>query len=45
VKTDEELRERLPSLCATLVDVAKPDVLVIACNTASTLSLAISART
>jgi glutamate racemase len=39
VKTDAELRERLPSLCATLVDVAKPDVLVIACNTASTLSL------
>lgn len=39
VKTDGELRERLPRLCATLVDVAKPDVLVIACNTASTLSL------
>ena len=39
VKTDEELRERLPRLCATLVEVAKPDVLVIACNTASTLSL------
>lgn len=40
VKTDEELRERLPRLCATLVEVARPDVLVIACNTASTLSLA-----
>ncbi len=40
VKTDEELRARLPSLCAALVDMAKPDVLVIACNTASTLSLA-----
>jgi glutamate racemase len=39
VKTDDELRARLPGLCATLVDVAKPDVLVIACNTASTLSL------
>ena len=39
VKSDEELRERLPRLCATLVGVAKPDVLVIACNTASTLSL------
>lgn len=39
VKTDAELRERLPRLCATLVDVARPDVLVIACNTASTLSL------
>lgn len=40
VKTDEELRARLPQLCATLVSVAKPDVLVVACNTASTLSLA-----
>lgn len=39
VKTDEELRARLPKLCAALVDIAKPDVLVIACNTASTLSL------
>lgn len=40
VKTDEELRGRLPGLCAALVGIAKPDVLVIACNTASTLSLA-----
>jgi glutamate racemase len=40
VKTDEELRGRLPALCAALVGVARPDVLVIACNTASTLSLA-----
>lgn len=40
VKTDEELRERLPGLCAALVNIARPDVLVIACNTASTLSLA-----
>jgi glutamate racemase len=40
VKTDEELRARLPQLCATLANVARPDVLVIACNTASTLSLA-----
>lgn len=40
VKTEEELRGRLPGLCAALVDAAKPDVLVIACNTASTLSLA-----
>ncbi len=39
VKSDEELRARLPALCAALVDIAKPDVLVIACNTASTLSL------
>ncbi|HEX5008450.1 MAG TPA: glutamate racemase [Hyphomonadaceae bacterium] len=40
VKTDAELRARLPMLCAALVERAKPDVLVIACNTASTLSLA-----
>lgn len=40
VKTDEELRTRLPALCAALVERARPDVLVIACNTASTLSLA-----
>jgi glutamate racemase len=40
VKTDDELRARLPMLCAALVERAKPDVLVIACNTASTLSLA-----
>jgi len=40
VKTDEELRERLPRLCDQMVEAAKPDVLVIACNTASTLSLA-----
>jgi glutamate racemase len=40
VKTDGELRARLPMLCAALVERAKPDLLVIACNTASTLSLA-----
>src|SRR6185503_12857444 len=40
VKTEEELRARLPGLCAALVNIAKPDVLVVACNTASTLSLA-----
>jgi glutamate racemase len=39
VKTDEELRNRLPGLCARLTAIARPDVLVIACNTASTLSL------
>jgi glutamate racemase len=39
VKTDDELRARLPELCAALVGIARPDVLVIACNTASTLSL------
>jgi glutamate racemase len=39
VKTDAELRARLPGLCAALVAQAAPDVLVVACNTASTLSL------
>jgi glutamate racemase len=39
IKTDQELRARLPALCAALVARARPDVLVIACNTASTLSL------
>ncbi|MBU6320729.1 MAG: glutamate racemase [Alphaproteobacteria bacterium] len=39
VKSDSELRDRLPGLCAALCDRAHPDVLVIACNTASTLSL------
>ena len=39
VKSDDELRARLPDLCAALVGIARPDVLVIACNTASTLSL------
>jgi glutamate racemase len=39
-KSDEELRARLPGLCAELVEGASPDLLVIACNTASTLSLA-----
>ncbi len=39
IKTDEELRLRIPSVCKVLVDRVKPDVLVIACNTASTLAL------
>ncbi|MDZ4762076.1 MAG: glutamate racemase [Alphaproteobacteria bacterium] len=39
VKSDDELRGRLPGLCAALVEIARPDVLVVACNTASTLSL------
>lgn len=38
-KTDEELRGRLPGLCAALAERAKADLLVIACNTASTLSI------
>jgi glutamate racemase len=39
VKTDEELKARLPGLCAALVAAADPDVLVVACNTASTLAI------
>ena len=39
VKSDDELCARLPDLCAALVRIARPDVLIIACNTASTLSL------
>lgn len=40
LKTDNELKARLPGLCERLVREARPDVLVVACNTASTLSLA-----
>lgn len=39
-KSDEELRERLPRVARALCDRVKPDVFVIACNTASTLALA-----
>jgi glutamate racemase len=39
-KSDEELRARLPGLAAALCAVVRPDVFVIACNTASTLALA-----
>ncbi len=38
-KSDEELRERLPALLAELVRLGQPDLLVLACNTASTLAL------
>jgi len=38
-KSDEALRTRLPEVASTLVDYLQPDVLVIACNTASTLAL------
>lgn len=38
-KSDDALRERLPKVAAALCQVAKPDVFVIACNTASTLAL------
>lgn len=39
-KTDEALRARLPEVARALVDAVRPDVFVIACNTASTLALA-----
>ncbi len=39
LKSDAQLQARLPTLCEALVREAKPDVLVIACNTASTLAL------
>lgn len=39
-KSDEALRERLPKVAKALVEAVRPDVFVIACNTASTLALA-----
>lgn len=39
-KSDEALKARLPDIAAALVEAARPDVFVIACNTASTLALA-----
>lgn len=39
-KTDDALRHRLPRVARALVDAVRPDVFVIACNTASTLALA-----
>ena len=38
-KSDDALRERLPLVAKALCQVARPDVFVIACNTASTLAL------
>jgi len=38
-KTETQLKARLPGLLKTLVIAAKPDALVIACNTASTAAL------
>lgn len=38
-KSDEALRTRLPAVAKALVEAARPDVFVIACNTASTLAL------
>ena len=39
-KSDDALRARLPRVAKALVDAVRPDVFVIACNTASTLALA-----
>lgn len=38
-KSDAALRERLPLVAKALCQIARPDVFVIACNTASTLTL------
>ena len=38
-KSDEALQERLPRVAKMLCDHVRPDVFVIACNTASTLAL------
>ena len=38
-KSDDALQARLPLIARQLVDAARPDVFVIACNTASTLAL------
>lgn len=38
-KTEGELQARLPGLLATLVHMLGPDVIVVACNTASTTAL------
>lgn len=38
-KSEAQLRARLPGLLAPVVDMLQPDVVVIACNTASTTAL------
>ena len=38
-KTEKEIRERLPGLLVPVVDMLRPDAVVIACNTASTTAL------
>ncbi len=38
-KTEGELRARLPGLLCTLEEMTQPDIIVIACNTASTTAL------
>ncbi len=40
LKTDEQLRGRVPALLSRLVDQWAPDAVVVACNTASTIALA-----
>lgn len=39
LKTDAELRARVPGLLASLVAQWAPDIVVVACNTASTIAL------
>jgi glutamate racemase len=39
LKSDEELRARVPALLSALVQQWKPDAVVVACNTASTIAL------
>jgi len=38
-KSDAALRERVPALIAALVAELKPDIVILACNTASTIAL------
>lgn len=38
-KPDADLRARVPALLAALADETRPDVIVLACNTASTIAL------
>lgn len=38
-KTEAQIRARLPALLAPLCDMLQPDIVVIACNTASTTAL------
>lgn len=39
LKTDEQIRERVPALVSRLCAQTSPDIVVIACNTASTIAL------
>ncbi len=40
-KSDADLTRRIPKFASALIERAKPDIFVIACNTASTLALSI----